>query len=420
VTIGFTAGIAVIIFTGQIANFLGLSGIEKHEHFVANMKELFMHVSTINPYSVVTSVVCLGVALITPKLLPKIPGSLIGLVVSTVLAIWLFDGDIATIGSTYGAIPSTIPGLNLPDITWEKISYLLQPALIIALLGGIESLLSAVVADGMTGDRHNSKRELIAQGIANIAAPLFGGIPATGAIARTATNIKSGAASPIAGLVHSLVVLAILILFAPYASNIPLAAMAPILMVVAWNMSERKEFGHIVRMRTSDSIVLLVTFVLTVMTDLTTAVEAGLVLAVIFFVRRMSHIAVTATASADAGPQVAIVHIDGALFFGTATKFEQACREALIHKQSLLLLEMSKVPFMDSTGEATLSMVIKRLLRNGEVLIVGIQHQPREMLRKSGFEEQYGKQRFLTNQQEVMDWVLIRKDREDSLISKLS
>jgi len=228
VTIGFTAGIAVIIFSGQFVNFLGLSGIEKHENFLPNMKEIVLHLTSINSYSVVTAAIGLAAILLSPRLLPKIPGSLIGLVASSVIATLFFKGHVATIGSSFGAIPHTLPQFHFPEITWDRMKILIQPAFIIAMLGGIESLLSAVVADGMTGTRHNSNRELIGQGIANIVTPLFGGIPATGAIARTATNIKNGRASPLSGIVHGIVVFLVLVLLAPYASNIPLASMAPI------------------------------------------------------------------------------------------------------------------------------------------------------------------------------------------------
>lgn len=282
VIIGFTSGIAVVIFSGQIAHFLGLSNLQKHESFWANMQEIVIHLNTVNGYSILTALICLFVILLTSKLLPKVPGSLIGILVSTVIVSYLYPSGIATIGSTYGTIPSTLPHFQLLTFDWQTVLTLLPPALLIAFLGGIESLLSAVVADGMTNTKHNSNKELIGQGIANMVTPLFGGIPATGAIARTATNIKSGATSRVSGVIHSLVVLVTLLMFAPYASSIPLASMAPVLMVVAWNMSERHEFLHILRAKTSDSLVLVVTFLLTVLTDLMTAVAAGMALALIF------------------------------------------------------------------------------------------------------------------------------------------
>lgn len=226
VTIGFTAGIAIIIFSGQIANFLGLKGIAKHEEFHLNMIEILRKIATINIYSVIIAAICLAIVITTPKFLPKIPGALLGLLVSTLVAITLFPGKVATIGSTYGAIPSKLPSFSFPDLTWDNIVMLFPAACVIAMLGGIESLLSAVVADNMAKTKHNSNKELVGQGIANIATSLFGGIPATGAIARTATNIKNGAASPLSGVIHGLVVLSVLVMLAPYASNIPLASMA--------------------------------------------------------------------------------------------------------------------------------------------------------------------------------------------------
>ena len=296
VTIGFTAGIAVIIFTGQISNFLGLEGVESKEYFIENIATIAGQLHTINFYAILTALISLVTIILTPKLFPKIPGPLIGLVVSTVIATVFYPTQVATIGSAYGEIPSTLPSFQFPDITIDKVIMMIQPALIIAILGGIESLLSAVVADGMTNSRHHSNRELIGQGVANMVTPMFGGIPATGAIARTATNIKNGAVSPISGIIHGVTVLIILLLFAPYASKIPLAAMAPILMVVAWNMSERKVFSHILKTKTGDSLVLVVTFLLTVFINLTVAVQIGLLLAAILFIKRMSEQMVAAKA----------------------------------------------------------------------------------------------------------------------------
>src|SRR5690606_11236403 len=203
-----------------------------------------------------------------------------------IVATIFFNGQVATIGSTYGAIPNTLPEFSIPEISLQRMYTLLGPAFVIAMLGAIESLLSAVVADGMTNTKHNSNRELIGQGVANMVTPLFGGIPATGAIARTATNIKSGAVSRMSGVIHGFVVLMVLLLFAPYATHIPLASMAPILMIVAWNMSERKTFANVLQTKTSDTFIMVTTFLLTVFTNLTIAVEVGLVLAAILFVKR--------------------------------------------------------------------------------------------------------------------------------------
>lgn len=433
VTIGFTAGIAVIIFSGQFANFFGLSGIEKHEDFLSNMKEIVTHISTINLYSLMTATICLSIVLLTPRVLPKIPGSLVALLVSSVIAALFFREHVETIGTTFGAIPSTLPQFQFPEITLERIQMLLVPAFIIAMLGGIESLLSAVVADGMTGGRHNSNRELVGQGIANIVTPLFGGIPATGAIARTATNIKNGANSPLSGIIHSAVVFLVLILFAPYASHIPLASIVPILMVVAWNMSERKEFAHVIKTRTSDSIVLLITFLLTVFINLTTAVQFGLILAIILFVKRMSEILTVAKVLPDPNvknekvkshmvteghdcPQINIYTIEGPLFFGAANMFEKSIMDTIHLRPKILLLRMGRVPFIDPTGESNLSSLVNHFNNfGGKVLISGIQAQPLDVLKRTGLFERIGKDYFFEHTGDAIDCALTELDHDKCL-----
>ncbi|WP_340021109.1 SulP family inorganic anion transporter [Paenibacillus sp. FSL K6-1096] len=419
VTIGFTAGIAVIIFTGQIANFLGLRDMQRHESFVDNMKEIGAHLSTVNLYSILTAAVCLGVVVLGMRFAPKVPGSLIGLLCATVIAALFFSGKVTTIGSAYGDIPNTLPSFHFPVITWDKIKLLIRPAFIIAMLGAIESLLSAVVADGMSGTRHDSNRELIGQGVANIAAPLFGGIPATGAIARTATNIRSGAASPLSGVIHGVVVFLILLLFAPYASSIPLAAMAPILMVVAWNMSERKEFLHLLKLKTGDSLVLVITFLLTVFADLTVAVEVGLVLAVVLFVKRMGEVHSVAKVLPDPAsvkvaahmvteshdcPQIGIYNVEGPLFFGAAYRFDHTMPELGPDQPKLILLRMGKVPLMDTTGEANLAALVKELDGiGGKLLISGIQSQPLELLKRTGLYDRIGAAQFYDHTGEAIN-----------------
>lgn len=423
VTIGFTSGIAVIIFTGQIANFLGLSNVENHELFIDNINEIISHLGTINFYSILTAVICLLTIILTPKLFPKVPGPLIGLLLSTLVASFFFPSQVATIGSTYGEIPNSLPQFHFPEITMDKIIQLLRPAFVIAILGGIESLLSAVVADGMTNSKHHSNRELVGQGIANMVTPLFGGIPATGAIARTATNIKNGAVSPISGIIHGLMVLLILILFAPYASNIPLASMAPILMVVAWNMSERKVFYHVLKTKTSDSFVLVVTFLLTVFMNLTIAVEVGLLLAVILFTKRMSDSMVTEKALPNQDsknkkvvshivsdthdcPQISIYNVEGPLFFGAAQTFAQTIMNTIDYKPKVLLLRMGKVPFMDTTGEANLSSIVKNFSKHGIVLISGLRSQPESVLKKTGLYDFIGEDCFFDHTGEAIDFAL--------------
>ncbi|WP_310550619.1 SulP family inorganic anion transporter [Paenibacillus glufosinatiresistens] len=418
VTVGFTAGIAVIIFTGQIASFLGLRGVRRHEAFLGNMHEVAIRLGTVNGYSVATACICLAVLLAAARFAPKLPGSLLGLVAATLAASLCFPGQVATIGTAYGDIPSTLPAFHVPAVTWDRIVLLIRPALLIALLGAIESLLSAVVADGMTGSRHDSNRELIGQGIANICAPLFGGIPATGAIARTATNIRSGAASPVSGVVHGAAVLLILLAMAPYASRIPLAAMAPILMMVAWNMSERKDCVRLLKTRTGDSLVLAVTFLLTVFTDLPTAVEAGLALAVLLFVKRMGEAHGVAKALPDpesvkvlpqkvsAGqdcPQIGIYNVEGPLFFGTANRFGDALPPLVPDGPKAIILRMGRVPLIDLTGESHLAEWAGRVRSaGGRLLISGIQPQPLELLKKSGLYDRIGAANFCAHTEEAI------------------
>ncbi len=428
VTIGFTTGIAIIIFVGQIANFLGLRDVEKHEKFLDNIREIIHHIDTFNVYSLLTAGICLVTLLITPKIMPKIPGPLIGLSISTLIATFFYPDQVATIGSTFGEIPNTLPQFQMLDLTWERVFDLLRPAFVIAMLGAIESLLSAVVADGMANSKHNSNRELMGQGIANIVTPFFGGIPATGAIARTATNIKNGAVSPISGVVHGLVVLFVLLLFASYASSIPLASMAPVLMVVAWNMSERKEFFHILKTKTGDSLVLLVTFLLTVFVNLVVAVEVGLILAVILFTKRMSEILVTAKALPNLNSkakkietqmvtdthdcyQISIYNVEGPLFFGAAQTFEQSIMKTINYKPKILLLRMGSVPFIDTTGEAYLAKIVRDFSKHGLVLISGMKSQPKSVLRKTGLYDMIGKDHFFEHTGEALNFALNQLDQ---------
>lgn len=426
VTIGFTSGIAVIIFVGQIANFLGLTDVKNHEYFLQNLREIFHHIDTINLYSLLTAGICFLTILIMPKWLPNIPSPLIGLVFSTLVATFLYPNDIATIGSTFGTIPSSLPHFDVPAITLDRIQLLIGPAFVIAFLGAIESLLSAVVADGMTNSKHNSNRELMGQGIANMITPMFGGIPATGAIARTATNIKNGATSPLSGIIHGFVVLLVLLLFAPYASKIPLASMAPILMIVAWNMSERRVFFQLLKTRTGDSLVLAITFLLTVFLNLTWAVGIGLILAIIIFTKRMSDIMVTAkvlpnpehkvdaqivTESHDC-PQISIYNVEGPLFFGAAQTFQQSIMNTINYKPNVLLLRMGKVPFMDMTGESYLSSIIHDFSKNGVVLISGLNTQPKNVLMKSGLYDLIGETHFFEHTGDAINYALSHVNKE--------
>lgn len=422
VTIGFTAGIAVIIFSGQIGDFLGLEGLEKKEYFHQNMIQLFQNLNTINLYSVLTAVIGLLIVVFIPKLFPRVPVLLVALIIPTIIAVIFFPSRVATIGSAFGGIPQTLPSFQFPHITWEKIVMLWQPAFVIAMLGGIESLLSAVVSDGMTGKRHNSDRELMGQGIANMVTPLFGGIPATGAIARTATNIKSGAVSPFSGIFQSIFVLATLLLFAPYASAIPLAAMAPILMVVAYNMSEYKSFSHILKLKSSDSLVLTTTFLLTVFVNLTMAVQIGLLLAGISFIKRMSEvldveevIPVMAKRNGEAGTeeydttcrQLSFYTIDGPLFFGAADRFESTITRSINKRPKVLILKIKNVPILDATGSANLESLVTDFQNMGGITLISEANEDvLKMLKISGLYDTIGENHIFTNSEDAVDYGL--------------
>lgn len=300
--------------------------------------------------------------------------------------------------------------------------------MVIAMLGGIESLLSALVADGMTKGKHNSNKELIGQGLANMVAPLFGGIPATEAIARTATNIKNGAASPLSGVIHGIVVLLVLVILAPYASAIPLASMAPILMFVAWNMSERKEFANILKTKTMDSLVLVATFLLTVFMDLTTSVGIGLLLALLAFVGRMSSTLKVSKALPDPTdklvkpemvqqssncPQINIYTVEGPLFFGSTERFEEELESITRSKPRILLLRMSKVSFIDTSGEALLANIVKQFKdSHHQVIISGIQQQPKELFKKTGLYQLIGEEYIFARTGHAIDKALSNLDVE--------
>ncbi|WP_412888064.1 SulP family inorganic anion transporter [Bacillus sp. 1P06AnD] len=424
VIIGFTAGIAVTIFTGQVSKFLGLAGVETKELFHENVEQILTHISTINPYSITLSVICLLTIILTPKVSRKIPGAIVGILVSTMVASLFFPGQAATIGSAYGEIPNHLPQFSFFTLSLNEVIELIRPAFTIAMLCAIESLLSAVVADGMSDTRHNSNQELIGQGIANMVVPLFGGIPATGAIARTATNVKSGAQTRMAGVIHGLVVLAVLLLLAPYASLIPLASMAPVLMVVAWNMSERKEFAAILKTRSSDSIVLMLTFLLTVFVNLTVAVEVGLLLAAILFVKRMSEVfrvshvlpdparnggklSAQAVSESHFCPQISVFEVEGSLFFGAAETFVYHVLDSLHICPRVVLLKMNKVIYLDATGENNMHSILKQLKKKHcKVIVSGLNGQPLEFVKRTGLYGEIGQEHFFADTQSAISYGL--------------
>jgi len=430
VTIGFTAGIAINIFTGQIANFLGLTGLERHESFLANMNEIITHLGTVNLYSTLTAVLCFFIIIITPRFLPKVPGSLAGLIISTLVASLFFPNEVSTITSTFGGIPGNLPQVGLPDFTLNKVEKLLQPALTIAILGAIESLMSAVVADGMTGTRHNSNRELVGQGIANLITPLFGGIPATGAIARTATNIKSGAVTRVSVIISGLFVLITMLTLAPYAGLIPLASMAPVLMIVAYNMSEHRAFIGILKVRSFSGVVLLMTFFLTVLVNLTVAVEIGLLLAMMLFVKRMSKIMTVTHVIPDQDnnlidisdqellethdcPQISIFSIEGPLFFGAAQMFSETIMNTINFTPKIIILRMSKVPLIDITGENYLRTTVESIHKRGiTVLMCGLSGQPEKKLKTTGLYQKIGEANFFPHTSNAISYAVEHLNKE--------
>lgn len=392
--IGFTSGIAIIIFSSQVKDFLGLQMGAVPADFLDKWKEYFLHLSSINLYAALIAAATVAIVFLWPKITHKIPGSLIAIIVTTA-AVHLFHLPIETIGSRFGSIPSSLPAPVIPELDFAIIKNLIQPAFTIALLGGIESLLSAVVADGMIGGNHKSNMELIAQGTANIFSSLFGGIPATGAIARTATNVKNGGRTPIAGITHAIVLLLIMLFIGKWASLIPMATLAGILIVVAYNMSEWESFVSVLKSPRSDMAVLLTTFFLTVVIDLTVAIEIGMVLAVFLFMRKMikfSDVSVLTKEMDDNGngkdieaidnyavPKgVEVFEITGPLFFGAAHKFKDAMR--FIEKpQKVLIVRMRQVPIIDATGIKTIEEVYKETKHRGTKLILSEVHSTQVM-----------------------------------------
>ena len=403
---GFTAGIGVIIFVGQWKDFLGLSpapaGLRFHEKFWSLVQAL----PTCNLPTAALGALALGILIIGPRLQKKIPAPLVALLAITVIqAIFHFKG-VATIGTAFGGIPRTLPLPSFPTISVAQVFSLIGPAFTIALLGAIESLLSAVVADGMAGTRHDSNQELIGQGIANFITPLFGGFAATGAIARTATNIRNGATGPLAALVHSGFLILVIVLLAPVAAAIPLCCLSAILFVVAWNMSEIPSVVRLVlRSPKPDVAVLLLTFLLTVFVDLVVAVNVGVILAALLFMRRMAESVnveeVTTAAPPVAGEGLAartgdrdtvVYSIEGPLFFGAAEKLERTL--AHIQRQAkTLILRMGNVPFVDATGISALEDMITAFQHHGcKVLLVELRSNVRYKLERGGIIQLVGVQ----------------------------
>ncbi len=422
VTVGFTSGIAVIIFTSQIKDLFGLEMGTVPAEFVEKLQAYGEHLHTLDPVATALSAACLLILIFWKRVSQKIPGSLIVLAFATA-ATALLHLPVETIGSRFGSIPSTLPAPVFPAVTFERIRELIPAATTIAILAGIESLLSAVIADGMIGGKHRSNMELIAQGIANVITPLFGGIPATGAIARTSTNIQNGGRTPVAGMVHALTLLVIMLFFGKWAVHIPLCALAAILVIVAYHMSEWRSFKMILKSPKSDVIVLLTTFGLTVLVDLTVAIEVGMVLASFLFMHRMSLVTnvdvVTRDFSDDDDEEkddpnaistksvpegVEVYEINGPFFFGAAYKFLESLNATGIKNPRVRILRMRNVGAIDATGMSVLKQVFQASQKKNIAFVLsGIKAQPRRALENSGLLDLIGPQNVLANIDEALN-----------------
>jgi len=417
VTTGFTSGIAIIIFSSQIKDFFGLRMGSVPAEFIDKWGAYAEAAPTWSPQAFGVALASLVVLAVLRKAAPRLPGAVL-VVIAASLVVWLAGLPVETIGSRFGSIPRTLPAPSLPPLSFSLAMDLVPEAATIAILAAIESLLSAVVADGMIGGRHKADCELVAQGIANIASIIFGGIPATGAIARTTANIKSGARTPVAGIIHAVTLVGIMALAAPLAGRIPLPALAAVLMMVAWNMSEREHFRALLRAPRSDVAVLLVTFFLTVFADLTVAVGMGMVLASLLFMRRMADLSDVRAISAEFAPTpeeigeleeanslqkreipegVEAFQISGPFFFGVAHRLKDAL-ERVASPPRVFILRLRKVPVIDATGLHALEEFHDRCRRHGTVLVLsGVQPEPLRVFRKVEFDVKVGRENIAEN-----------------------
>jgi len=420
VIVGFTSGIAVIIFTSQVRDLFGLPIEKLPGDFIGKWALYIQSFTHLNWQALAVAAISLLILILWPKINRKFPGSLVALF-AAVAAVELLGLNVETIGSRFGEISSALPAPVLPDLNFATIQALVSPAISIALLGAIEALLSAVVADGMTGgQRHRSNMELVAQGAANIASPLFGGIPATGAIARTATNIRNGGRTPVAGIVHAVVVLFIMLFFGKLVTHIPLAALGAILVIVSYNMSEWRTFVTLWKTPASDVAVLLITFSLTVLTDLVVAIQAGVLLSVLLFMRQLAKVSGVTEVSRELGggeskdenpshydndakdlkrvpPETDVYEVTGPFFFGTAFKFEEAVGdESKLMK--IRILRMRNVPVIDSSGLNALRLFSQRCNKKKITLILsGVQYPVLRAISRAGLVEQIGRANITTH-----------------------
>ncbi len=432
IVVGFTSGIAVTIFTTQVKDLFGLNIASVPSDFIEKWICYFNNFSTVDLWSSVIGIVSVVIIMLTPKVSKKIPGSLVAIIVMTVAALLLkqFAGveSIETIGDRF-AISNSLPEATVPALSWETIKNLVSPAITIAILGAIESLLSAAVADGVIGDHHNSNTELIAQGVANLASPIFGGIPATGAIARTMTNINNGGRTPIAGIVHAVVLLLIFLFLMPLAKYIPMTCLAGVLVVVSYGMSGWRSFLALMKNPKSDVTVLLITFFLTIIFDLTIAIEVGLIIACLLFMRRMSETTDVHIISNEINPDdedsdmhlgniehltipkgVEVYEINGPYFFGAGNRFEEIMA-TLGDRPQVRIIRMRKVPFVDSTGIHNLTNLCEMSQKEGiQIVLSGVTEKVHSQLNKAGFYD-------IVGQDNICSHIDIALDRAKEIIN---
>lgn len=408
IVIGFTNGIGVLIASTQLKDFLGLPMANVPSEFVERTRAYGEHIGQVNALATGLAVASLLVIVFTPRLARRVPGQIAALALGTA-AVALFALPVETIGTRFGGIPQTFPDLQMPQFRADLILPLLPAAMTVAILAAVESLLSAVVGDAMSGDRHNSNAELMGQGIANIAVPLVGGIPVTGAIARTATNYRAGARSPVAGIVHALTLLSVVLLAAPLARHVPMATLAAVLFVVAYNMGEWREIPDILRLDLADKSVWLITFALTVVADLTLAVEVGMALAALLYIYRVSETTTVSLVTAnyiergrqhilqdkDVPPYVSIVRIHGPFLFGTTDKLGEETRD-LSRFAPIVVLRLRNMTAIDATGLHALETLADRLKKSDRTLLLcGALHQPKKFLQRAEFVEHIGHENIL-------------------------
>lgn len=408
IVIGFTNGIGVLILSTQLKDFFGLPMATVPSEFVERIRAYAEHFGQASVIATGVAVASLVVIVLTPRILRRMPGQIAALVLGTAAAA-LFALPVETIGTRFGGIPQTLPDFQLPRLRADLILPLLPAALTVAILSAVESLLSAVVGDGMSGDRHNSNAELMGQGVANIAVPLVGGIPVTGAIARTATNFRAGARSPVAGVIHALTLLAVVLIAAPLARHVPMATLAAVLFVVAYNMGEWRAIPEILRLDLADKSVWLITFALTVVADLTLAVEVGMALAALLYIYRVSQTTTVSLVTANyiergrqhvlqdkyLPPYVSIIRIHGPFLFGTTDKLAEQTHD-LSNFAPIVVLRLRNMTAIDATGLHALETLADRLKKSDRTLLLcGAPHQPRKFLQRAEFVEHIGHENIL-------------------------